>query len=148
MVGGVFNIVHAGHLFFLQEAKKFGDYLIVVVASDVTAVRSKMYPVFSADKRKEMLEKIKIIDKVIIGDNIDFLNVVRKEKPDVIVLGHDQKMSEKRIEQETNKIGINCQIIRMKKFKKGYSVSRMLMKEIEKRDDSEYHPSIREQLGF
>ncbi|MBN2042976.1 MAG: adenylyltransferase/cytidyltransferase family protein [Candidatus Aenigmarchaeota archaeon] len=146
LVGGVFNIVHAGHLFFLREAKKFGDYLIVVLASDMTAVRNKRYPIFSSEKRKKILEKLKMVDKVVVGDNIDFLKVVRNEKPDVIVLGHDQKMSEKRLEQETKKLGIECKVIRMKKFRRGYSVSKILMKEIESRDDPGHHPITKEKL--
>lgn len=128
LVGGVFNIVHAGHLFFLKEAKKRGDKLVVVVASDRTAVLTKTYPLFSAEKRKKALEKTGVADRVVIGDDTDFMKVVEKEDPDVIVLGKDQKMSKKRLEKELRKRRLICRVVRLRRRKKGYSVSRILRK--------------------
>ena len=89
MVGGVFNVVHPGHIYFLKEAKKYGDYLIVVVASDKTAGKKSIYP---ARVRKGLVESLDFVDKVVIGSESDKTEVIRKEKPDVIVLGYDQNM--------------------------------------------------------
>ena len=128
LVGGVFNIVHRGHEFFIQKAKEFGDYLIVVIASNRTACLTKKYPVLDQRIRKKNLENLGIADKVVIGDEADFMKVVRKEKPDVIVLGHDQKMSEKELRKMLTKERIDCDIIRIKEKLRGYKTSEIIKK--------------------
>ena len=89
MVGGVFNVIHPGHIYFLKKAKEYGDYLIVVIATDKTAGRKALFP---AKVRKEMIESLNFVDKVIIGDDRDQTKVIKKEKPDIVVLGYDQDM--------------------------------------------------------
>lgn len=128
LVGGVFSILHKGHEFFLKKAKEFGDYLIVVIASNRTACLTKKYPVVDQGTRKKNLEKLGIADKVVIGDEVDFMKVVRREKPDVIVLGHDQKMSEKELRKMLAKEGLDCGIIRVKEKLKGYKTSKIIKK--------------------
>ncbi len=94
LAGGTFSHLHPGHEFFLNKAKSFGDYLVVVVASDRTVKEKKGYVLESAEKRKEKVESLKIADKVVIGDDRDFFKIVEKENPDVIVLGYDQDIDE------------------------------------------------------
>ena len=89
LVGGVFNVIHPGHIYFLKEAKSHGDYLVVVVASDRTAGTKSIFP---AKVRKKMVESLEFVDKVVIGGSGDRMAVARREKPDVIVLGYDQVM--------------------------------------------------------
>lgn len=89
LVGGVFNVIHPGHIYFLKEAKKHGDFLIVVIATDKTAGKKAIFP---AEIRKKMIESLDFVDKVVIGSDTDKMAVVRKEKPDVIILGYDQDM--------------------------------------------------------
>ncbi len=91
MVGGVFNLIHPGHIHFLNEAKSYGGYLVVVIASDETASGKILLP---AKLRKRMVESIKCVDKVVIGNNGDRTKIIIKEKPDMIVLGYDQEMHE------------------------------------------------------
>ena len=91
MVGGVFNLIHPGHIHFLREAKRHGDYLVVVLASDETAAGKLLFP---ASVRKRMVESISFVDKVVVGSPGDRTAVIRKENPDVIVLGYDQEMKE------------------------------------------------------
>ncbi len=126
LVGGVFGILHKGHEFFLKKAKEYGDYLVVVVASNRTAYLTKKYPVVDQETRKRNLEKLGIADKVVIGDEADFMKVVRKEKPDVIVLGHDQKMSEKELRKMLANEGIECEITRIKEVLKGFKTSEII----------------------
>lgn len=93
LVGGVFDILHLGHLWFLEQAKKHGDELVVVVARDSTSRKSKgRAPIIPEDQRVKMVAALRIVDKVVLGDNRNFLNTVKKIKPDVVVLGHDQKL--------------------------------------------------------
>ncbi len=113
LVGGVFNVIHAGHLFFLKEAKKRGDYLIVVIASDKTAGDKAIYP---AVTRKQLVESLDFVDKVVIGSDDNKTDVLKKEKPDLVVLGYDQVM---RIE--------SIPVERVKKFG-DYSTKRIMKK--------------------
>ena len=88
LAGGCFNKIHKGHIYFLKKAKSFG-YLVVVLTHDKN--NKKPYAV-KAIKRRRNLAKIKIADKIIIGDAKDFSKVVKRIKPDVIILGYDQKL--------------------------------------------------------
>ena len=91
MVGGCFNSIHSGHIFFLKEAKKLGDTLIVVLTHDKN--NNKPYAI-SATERKKALESLNIADKIVIGDFNNKIKIVRELKPDVIVLGYDQTLPE------------------------------------------------------
>ncbi|DAC46682.1 MAG: FAD synthase [Euryarchaeota archaeon] len=95
MAVGVFDLLHAGHLHYLEQAKSLGDELVVVVAHDDTVRSQKHEPVTSQDLRCRMVNGLKPVDKAIIGNSpgtpiFDILNVV---KPDIIALGYDQKHS-------------------------------------------------------
>lgn len=110
LVGGCFNSIHPGHIYFLKKSKEIGDYLIVVIANDIHNKKPYAVP---QENRKASLEKMGIADKVVIGNEKDFSAVVRKEKPDIIALGYDQKLLGKtRKEAEKMKI----KIVRIGKF--------------------------------
>lgn len=87
LVGGCFNKIHKGHIYFLNKAKL--GYLVVVLANDKN--NRKPYAI-KATKRKSNLAKLKIADKIVIGDTNDFSKIVKKEKPDLIALGYDQEL--------------------------------------------------------
>jgi FAD synthetase len=125
LVGGVFSVLHPGHRVFLRKAKELGDFLIVVVASDRTALKKNGILLRTARERKSGVEKTGIADRVIIGDDGNHFRVVEKEKPDIIALGYDQKIDEgfkKRIKDS----GLNCRIVRIRGKFKEYSSSRIL----------------------
>jgi FAD synthetase len=91
MVFGTFDLLHKGHLYFLNEAKKHGDYLIVVVARDITVEKIKnKKPKHNELERKQAIEKTKIADKVILGEKVLSFDCIINEKPDVICFGYDQ----------------------------------------------------------
>ncbi|MFH1445467.1 MAG: adenylyltransferase/cytidyltransferase family protein [Nanoarchaeota archaeon] len=119
IVGGVFNVVHPGHLWFLKKAKSFGNYLIVVVAHDKTVLKNKKYLLFPAKDRKKVLEALDFVDKAVIGDKDDMFKIVKKENPSVIVLGYDQKI-------DRNKIGKKTRLVKLKKKYKDYSTRKLL----------------------
>lgn len=93
MVFGVFDVIHDGHRHFLREAKKLGDALVVALALDSSVVMlKKRQPKNTFAKRAENLRKEMLADKIIAGDeNLNTWRVVEKNKPNVIVLGYDQK---------------------------------------------------------
>ena len=126
LVGGVFNIVHPGHKFFFSKAREYGNYLIVVVANNKTALMTKKYSVLDENARKKNIEKLKLADKVVVGHETDFMETVRIEMPDVIVLGYDQKISEKKLTKQLSNENIKCKVVRIKDFLKGHKTSKLI----------------------
>ncbi len=94
MASGVFDIIHPGHISYLEQARSYGDELVVVIANDDTVRRSKHEPVTPEDMRVRIVGALKPVDKAIVGGRGDILDTVRYIRPDVIVLGYDQKFSE------------------------------------------------------
>ena len=89
LVGGSFNSIHPGHIYFLKEAKKLGDKLIVVLTNDKNNKKPYAIP---AKERKRLLKFLNIADKIFIGGSKDKIKIVKKVKPDIIALGYDQKL--------------------------------------------------------
>lgn len=96
---GCFDILHFGHLKFLEKAKLLGSRLTVVVARDRTAERIKgRKPVFDEKARLEMLRALKIVDSAILGNKGgNKYAVIRKVGPHAIALGYDQREDEARL---------------------------------------------------
>ncbi|MBL7206379.1 MAG: adenylyltransferase/cytidyltransferase family protein [Candidatus Aenigmarchaeota archaeon] len=115
LAGGTFNNIHKGHVFFISECKKLGDFLVIVIANDSTVLKRKKL-LRNAEKRKESVESLGIADSVIIGNEKNHLEIIEKERPDIIALGYDQKMPG--LEEKTKELGLK--IIRIKKLE-GYS---------------------------
>lgn len=110
LTGGKFNHIHPGHVWLLKKAKKLG-HLTVVIANDKHNRRP--YAV-AARKRKAQLEKLGIADKIIIGSPSGFVGMVKKHKPDMIVLGYDQKLPDTATEEYARKNKIR--IVKFRKF--------------------------------
>ena len=92
LVFGTFDILHAGHIHMLSEAKTYGDYLTVVVSRDDTTTQVKGdRPVFEEKDRLKSIEGTGIADKVRLGNlGEDKYKVIAEENPDIIALGYDQ----------------------------------------------------------
>ena len=96
LVGGSFDLLHPGHAWFLRKSREYGDWLVVVVARDRTVKKRKgKNPIIPEDQRLKMVESLKPVDEAILGDEKDFMETVKKVKPDVIVLGYDQELEER-----------------------------------------------------
>jgi cytidyltransferase-like protein len=92
LTGGVFDVLHIGHILTLTEAKGYGDVLIVAIAKDEHIRKKGREPVHSIEYRKIMVECLKPVDLAVIGfDKPE--RMVGLVKPDVIVYGYDQKES-------------------------------------------------------
>ena len=107
MAVGVFDLLHAGHLHYVEQAKLLGDELIVVVAHDDTVRKQKHEPVTNQELRRRMVEGLKPVNQAIVGNPpsepiFDILNIV---KPDIIALGYDQKHSRDSIKTGLGKNG-------------------------------------------
>lgn len=114
MVFGTFDILHPGHLFLLNEAKKLGDNLTVVIARDKTVTAVKNITTQNDEQtRLKNLTDLNIADKVILGNAGDKYQVVRDEAPDVIALGYDQTAFTADLEKNFPTI----KIVRLKPYK-------------------------------
>ncbi len=137
MASGVFDILHPGHVLFLEEAKKHGDELFVVVARDSTAEKLKHRPIMREEDRVFMVNSLKPVDKAVLGYEDDMFRIVEEIKPDIIVLGYDQKFEEKKIEEECRKRGLNVKVIRLDKFGDGdiHGTRKIIYKIMDRVDD-------------
>ena len=115
LMGGVFDIVHPGHIHTLKDAKNQGDVLVVVVARSSTALRiNKQRKIYHNETlRKELVSSIRYVDYAIIGREGTLYDTVEFVKPDIIALGYDQIHTEKEIAVNCAKRGINTRIIRL-----------------------------------
>lgn len=88
---GCFDILHVGHIRYMQEAAKLGDILVVGLNSDVSVKRLKgpERPVNNQDDRAEMLSSLEFVDYVIIFDDDTPYELIKKIQPDVLVKGGD-----------------------------------------------------------
>jgi FAD synthetase len=130
MATGVFDILHLGHLYFLQEAKKLGDELIVVVATDKTAKKMKHVPVTAQEMRCELVAGLKPVDKAVLGYEDDIYRIVEELKPDIIALGYDQKHDEEQIKGEVKKRGLDVNVVRLKPFEHDLDGTRKVIRKV------------------
>lgn len=113
-VSGCYDILHAGHIDFFEQAKALGDYLVVCFASDKVLVKYKnrKSSLPEAHKRK-ILSSLEVVDKVVMGNNlekegIDFYENFLAEKPDILAVTQDDKYGE---EKEKLSAEIGCQYV-------------------------------------
>lgn len=114
MATGVFDILHLGHLYFLKEAKKLGDKLVVVVATDKTAEEMKHIPITTQEMRVKLVAELKPVDQAVLGYEGDRYKIVKEVEPDIIALGYDQKHDEERIKEDLKNMGMDVKVVRLK----------------------------------
>jgi len=127
---GVFDILHAGHLHYLYEAKRLGDELVVVVATDSTVRKRKHEPVTPGSMRLELIRAMKPVDKAYLGKEGDIFDIVREIRPDIIALGYDQQFDENDLEGELKKRGIAAKVIRLSKYEDDLNGTRKIIQKI------------------
>ena len=130
MATGVFDLLHLGHVYFLKEAKKLGDELIVVVATDKTARKLKHIPVTPQDLRVKLVAELKPVDKAVLGYEEDRYRVVKELKPDIIALGFDQKHDEERIRNDLKDMGLDVKVIRLEPFEHDLVGTRKVIRKV------------------
>jgi D-beta-D-heptose 7-phosphate kinase/D-beta-D-heptose 1-phosphate adenosyltransferase len=93
---GCFDLLHVGHIQYLQEARSLGDCLIVGLNSDrsVRRLKGKLRPFISQDERAQILSALDCVDHLIIFDELTPLKLIRRLKPDRLVKGGDYRKSE------------------------------------------------------
>ncbi|MDH5664864.1 MAG: adenylyltransferase/cytidyltransferase family protein, partial [Nitrosopumilus sp.] len=103
-----------GHIYTLNAAKELGDILVVVVATDNTAVKmKKRRPLHSQEQRQELVNSLSMVDLCLIGQEDDIFKTVNHVKPQIIALGYDQIHQEKFITEGCKKIELDAIVARL-----------------------------------
>lgn len=123
LASGTFDLLHLGHVKYLEEAKKIGGknaILIVIVAKDKTVEkRKRKKPIIPEEQRRSLVESLKVVDKAILGyEDFDMNKVIDEIEPDVIAVGYDQNNIEERVRKTVEEKGSGIQVVRIKKFGK------------------------------
>ncbi len=119
MAMGTFDVLHAGHLAYLAQAKRQGDELIVVVARDATVERERgRKPLHDERERLRAVQRVELVDEAVLGNAGDKLAIVEQIMPDAICLGYDQAVDEHALRQALRERGLGqVRILRMRPFK-------------------------------
>ena len=135
LAGGVFDIIHPGHIHTLNAAKALGDVLVVAIATDKTAQKmKKRQPLHNQELRRELVSCLSMVDKAIVGHEDDIFETVKAIKPDIIVLGYDQVHQEQFISDGCKRINLDVEIVRLQS-----PVPELSSSEIEKKYGKDIH---------
>ena len=135
LAGGVFDIIHPGHIHTLNAAKALGDILVVAIATNKTAQKMKKRPpLHNQELRCELVSSLSMVDKAIIGHEEDIFETVKEVKPDIIALGYDQIHQEKFISDGCKRISLDVEIVRLQS-----PIPKLSSSEIEKRYGKDIH---------
>jgi FAD synthetase len=121
LASGVFDLLHLGHVKYLEEAKRAGGRnaeLIVIVARDSTVEKRKdKKPIVSENQRRALVESLKVVDEALLGyEKFDIEKVVERIKPDVIAVGHDQDSMEQTVKNYVKEKGLKIKVVKIGKF--------------------------------
>ena len=135
LAGGVFDIIHPGHIHTLNAAKALGSILVVAIATDKTAEKMKKRPpLHNQELRRELVSCLSMVDKAIVGHEDNIFETVKEVRPNIIVLGYDQTHQEKFISDGCKRINLNVEIVRLES-----PVPHLSSSEIEKEYGKDIH---------
>ena len=109
LTGGVYDIIHPGHIHTLKNSKQEGDLLIVSIARDNRVIKIKGRKPINNEKRRTILvSSIRYVDFTLLGSKGDIFGIVKKIKPNIITIGYDQthQISELRRRVKINNLNI------------------------------------------
>ncbi len=142
---GTFDILHPGHLYYLEESRKLGDELWVIVARD-SNVKHKPRPVIPEEHRLAMVAALKPVDHAILGDKTDMFRPIEEIRPEIITIGFNQMFNEAKLEEQLRDRTITARIVRISKYDDGeLCSSRLVVKRIlDKRCHDQHDPTKKE----
>jgi len=132
MASGVFDLIHPGHISYLQQAKALGDELVVVIACDDTVRRQKHEPITPDYMRAKIVENLKPVDRAVVGKNGgSIFDIVKEIKPDIIVLGYDQHFREDELRKQLAAQGLgNIKVVRATEAADDLNATRRIVQKI------------------
>lgn len=135
MASGVFDILHTGHVSYLEQARAMGDELVVVVASDETVRRRKHEPVTPESMRLRLVQSLKPVDEAVLGlSGGDMYSTLDRVRPDIIALGYDQDFDEAELSAELRKRGFEIEVRRAKECAEDLTATRRIIAKIRDRE--------------
>jgi len=122
---GVFDLLHVGHVRYLNEAKKIGDILVIGINSDdsVKKIKGPSRPINTMEDRARILLALKSVDYVISFDEETPLNLIKEVMPNVLVKGGDYEIKDIVGSEEVIK---NGGLVKSLPFHQGYSSTRFI----------------------
>ncbi|UCE81516.1 MAG: FAD synthase [Methanobacteriota archaeon] len=140
---GVFDILHLGHLHYLERSKELGDELIVIVATDNTVRKRKHEPITPEKMRLELVQGLKPVDKAVLGkDGTDIYEIVTELRPDIITIGYDQPFEPEVLEADLAKRGLKAAVVRMPRLDHDLDGTRKIIEKV-----VEFHGADRKLAG-
>ncbi len=137
MASGVFDLIHTGHISYLEQARSHGDELIVVVACDSTVRRKKHEPITPEAMRARIVGSLKPVDRAIVGKDGDIFDTVRELRPDVIVLGYDQSFDVDALKRDLESRGLgNIEVVRANECADDLNATRRIVSKIRSMEGS------------
>ncbi|NLZ30206.1 MAG: FAD synthase [Methanomicrobiales archaeon] len=109
---GTFDILHPGHLYYLERSRELGDELYVIVARDAN-VRHKPGPILPEEQRLRVVGALKPVDHALLGDLHDMFRPIEEIRPDIITLGFNQHFDEGRLRQSLADRGLGADVVRI-----------------------------------
>jgi len=109
---GTFDILHPGHLYYLEESRRLGDELSVIVARDAN-VKHKPRPILPEAQRLRMVQSLKPVDRALLGDLHDMFRPIAEIRPDIITLGFNQHFDEEHLRQKLQDRGLDADVVRI-----------------------------------
>jgi FAD synthetase len=138
---GTFDILHPGHLYYLEESRKLGDELWVIVARD-SNVKHKPRPVIPEEHRLAMVSALKPVDHAVLGDKTDMFRPIEEIRPEIITIGFNQMFDETQLEEQLRARSLSPRIVRIGRYADGeLCSSRLVVKRIiDKRCSGQHCP--------
>src|SRR4030042_259199 len=117
VIAGTFDIIHPGHLSFIQDAARYGD-VYVIVARDSTVLRIKgAPPIVPEEQRRIVVEGLKGVKQAFLGnEGSELTEKVAELQPDIVALGPNQKFDEDKLVKKLREKGLNVQVVRITQF--------------------------------
>jgi len=112
---GTFDLLHPGHLYYLEESRRLGDELYVIIARDAN-VRHKPRPVIPEDQRMKMVGALKPVDHAVLGDLHDMFRPIREIQPAIITIGFNQHFDEAKLVADLRSRGISSDVVRIDQY--------------------------------
>ena len=113
MAQGTFDILHPGHVHYLEASAAHGDELVVVIARDAR-VRTRKDLFMDEESRRRVVEALGCVDRAVLGSEGDLFDSVGELGPDVITLGYDQSFDPAELESDLAEAGFpDVEVVRI-----------------------------------